>query len=83
MTATKTTALFICLGLGVFLVGCVSSPKIPPIGFHPGDLRMPDTLKVGDPAPDFTLRTVDGKREVRLSDYQGKKPVVLIFGSYT
>lgn len=79
----KTAALFFCLGLALILGGCVSSPRIPPIGIHPGDLRMPDTLKVGDPAPDFKLRTVDGKREVRLSDFRGQRPVVLIFGSYT
>lgn len=35
-------------------------------------------LKVGDPAPDFTLRSTDGK-EVRLSDYRGKQNVVLAF----
>lgn len=45
--------------------------------------RIPDTLKVGDPAPDFLLPLVKGKGEIRLSAYQGKKPVVLIFGSYT
>ena len=48
-----------------------------------GDLRMPDTLKVGDAAPDFKLRTVDGTGEVQLSSYRGKRPVVLVFGSYT
>ena len=34
-------------------------------------------------APDFTLRTLDGEGTVRLSDLGGKKPVVLVFGSYT
>jgi hypothetical protein len=34
-------------------------------------------------APDFTLKSPDGKRSVTLSDYRGKKPVVLIFGSFT
>ena len=38
---------------------------------------------VGDVAPDFRLRTHDGKKTVRLRDYRGKKPVVLIFGSFT
>jgi hypothetical protein len=40
-------------------------------------------LKAGDIAPDFTLKTLDGKETVTLSDSRGKKPVVLIFGSYT
>ncbi len=36
------------------------------------------TLKVGDVAPDFTLKTAEGK-EWRLSDLRGKKNVVLAF----
>jgi hypothetical protein len=38
---------------------------------------------VGEPAPDFTLRTHDGIREVSLRQFRGKKPVVLVFGNYT
>jgi hypothetical protein len=34
-------------------------------------------------APDFTLKSPDGKTEVKLSKLIGKKPVVLVFGSYT
>lgn len=45
--------------------------------------RIADKLKVGDPAPDFTLPLVGGKRELKLSSFHGKKPVVLIFASYT
>ena len=36
--------------------------------------------KVGDNAPDFSLVDVSGN-EVRLSDFKGKKSVVLIFYS--
>jgi Ca2+-binding EF-hand superfamily protein len=34
-------------------------------------------------APDFTLKTVDGKDEVTLSKLIGPKPVVLVFGNFT
>jgi hypothetical protein len=40
-------------------------------------------LQVGDPAPDFTLSTVDRKSKITLSSFRGKQPVALIFGSYT
>jgi peroxiredoxin Q/BCP len=36
------------------------------------------TLKVGDEAPDFTLPGTDNK-PVKLSDFRGKKNVVLAF----
>src|SRR5688572_18448317 len=35
-------------------------------------------LKVGDPAPDFELMNQD-KNKVKLSDYRGKKKVMLLF----
>jgi cytochrome oxidase Cu insertion factor (SCO1/SenC/PrrC family) len=35
-------------------------------------------VKVGDPAPDFTLSDHTGK-QVKLSDFKGKKNVVLAF----
>ena len=52
-------------------------------GRRSGDLRAPDTLRVGDAAPDFKLKTKDGSREVTLSSFKGKRPVVLVFGSFT
>lgn len=36
------------------------------------------TLKVGDMAPDFTMPATDGKK-VTLSEFRGKKNVVLAF----
>ena len=43
-----------------------------------GDSGMP---KVGEMAPDFTLKYFDGtdRKDVKLSDYRGKKNVVLAF----
>ena len=41
-------------------------------------------LSEGERAPDFSLRTAkDRKQRVALSSYQGQRPVVLVFGSYT
>jgi cytochrome oxidase Cu insertion factor (SCO1/SenC/PrrC family) len=37
-----------------------------------------DRVKLGQPAPDFTLQNVDGTN-VSLSDFRGKKSVVLVF----
>ena len=40
--------------------------------------------KVGDVAHDFTLPTLgDREKTVSLSDFRDKRPVGLIFGSYT
>jgi hypothetical protein len=39
--------------------------------------------KLDEPAPDFTLKTNDGKDEITLSKLVGAKPVVLIFGNFT
>jgi hypothetical protein len=41
-------------------------------------------LKVGDPAPDFSLTKLDKSTSVQLSTLSAQgRPVVLIFGSYT
>ena len=41
------------------------------------------TLKVGDPAPDFTVKTLDSKTPVKLASLWDDKPAVLVFGSFT
>ncbi len=51
----------------------------------PGVTQRPreGNLKVGDTAPDFSLTDLEGRNPTRLSGFQGKKPVVLVFGSIT
>lgn len=41
------------------------------------------SLKIGDPAPDFSLLKVDKSGIVQLSALNQQQPVVLVFGSYT
>lgn len=70
-----------------------------PMGFAPGDAptipmlvkglfgneigSMTEGPKLGDRAPDFTLKTNDGKGSVQLAKLMGPKPVVLCFGNFT
>ena len=43
----------------------------------------PRAPRAGDLAPDFELGDARGASTVRLSQYRGKKPVALVFGSFT
>ncbi len=45
------------------------------VSLKPTDLER---VKVGDAAPDFTLENMDGTK-ITLSDFRGKKNVVLVF----
>ena len=52
----------------------------------PGRKRPPRVdkgPKSGSAAPALKLASLDGKEEFDLASFQGKKPVVLFFGSYT
>lgn len=53
-------------------------------GLFAGELgSMNEGPKLNDPAPDFTLKTADGKDTIQLAKHIGRKPVVLVFGSFT
>ena len=72
----------------LLVMGCASNKIEPPPLLNggrgiKGDFRRVDPVQVGDLAPDFKLKTIDGKRTVRLLAHRGQQPVVLIFGSYT
>lgn len=59
------------------LLGMQGLPLGPADGrdLPPADLNR---VRVGDPAPDFTLQDLDGKR-VTLSQFRSQKKVVLVF----
>ena len=38
---------------------------------------------VGQEPPDFNLKLLGSEDRIRLSDFRGKRPVALVFGSYT
>ncbi len=67
------------LAAGLLLAGLLTTARSPMFAqTKKEDSSMP---KVGDMAPDFTLKHFDGNnlKEVKLSDYRGKKNVVLAF----
>ena len=77
MNAKHTTA---CLTLALVLVsvGALAQRRSPRGRF--GEDSAP---KVGDTAPLFTLKSLDGSEEWSLGAFRDDRPVVLFFGSYT
>jgi len=45
--------------------------------------RAPDTLRVGDPLPDVSVRRAEGLEPVALADLVRSRPLLLVFGSFT
>jgi peroxiredoxin len=66
------------LAAGLLLAGLFASTVPASAQTKTEGASMP---KVGDTAPDFTLKYFDGSdlKDVKLSDYRGKKNVVLAF----
>jgi hypothetical protein len=63
--------------------GGMPPPAVLLKGLLDGDIGSPfEGPGLGRRAPEFRLKTPDGKREIALSDLRGK-PVVLVFGSFT
>jgi hypothetical protein len=60
------------------LVGVIAMP-----GSDATLSEPPGGLKEGDPAPEFVLGNPAQDMTETLSDYKGKKPVVLVFASFT
>ncbi len=76
------TRLLIALGLVFLFTIPVAAQDRPRRGGGQREDRTP-APKVGEVAPAFELKTLDGKTTVILEQYRGKRPVVLFFGSYT
>jgi cytochrome oxidase Cu insertion factor (SCO1/SenC/PrrC family) len=70
-------SILLCLVVVLFAYAAVFAQLGPKDG---ADLPATDLerVKVGQPAPEFTLEDVDGNK-VALSDFRGKKSVVLVF----
>jgi hypothetical protein len=49
----------------------------------PAEITRDVKATLGKTAPDFTLKSADGKRTETLSSFRGDRPVALVFGSYT
>jgi len=67
--------------LAVLLLAAAVSSLLPRQALADQKSAPPPQLKVGDEAPDFKLQYFDGTglKDVTLSQYRGKKNVVLAF----
>ncbi len=71
------TMMVTSLAMMVFTTGTVAQQNFRSWG------RDDNAPKVGDMAPTFKLKSLDGTEETDLEQFRGKKPMVLFFGSYT
>jgi len=85
MDKKKFSRIFLVIGvLSVFLSAPIAfaiSDAYKENIYQPGALKPRDSklkVKVGDPAPDFTLPSISGEK-ISLVQYRGKKNVVLSF----
>jgi AhpC/TSA family len=94
--AASLLAVWLVLSVALFVVMCQPPivfdhvmAKMPPLAFFVLPFETlwlqarRGSLRIGDTAPDFTLKTSDRSSEVSLSSFRGQEPVVLIFGSHT
>ncbi|MCI0339876.1 MAG: hypothetical protein L0216_01785 [Planctomycetales bacterium] len=83
-TLVRSAAALAAAGAILAAVPDVFAQGKPKGGGGKGAMSRNPGPKVGDPAPDFAIKTLDGKATVKLSEIlKAKKPVALVFGSYT
>ncbi|HEY1187190.1 MAG TPA: deiodinase family protein [Gemmata sp.] len=84
ITPDDLRAALLASGPGGFLPGDAPTLEILVRGLFAGELgSIHEGPRLGAPAPDFALKTLDGKETVKLSKLIGPKPVVLVFGNFT
>lgn len=59
----------------LFLAGLILLFMSPSLGFG-------QKVKVGQPAPDFSVPALDGQRTVRLSDFRGRRVLIFQWASW-
>jgi AhpC/TSA family protein len=76
----KRECVLTALGIWLMVVAMLSPQLAQPLRGE-GNQPAPMKLKIGDQAPDFKLQYFDGNdlKDVSLSQYRGKKNVVLAF----
>lgn len=74
---------FVCLILTAADVGSTIRERDYILGSAESEETRAGLFPLGMEAPDFSLPSVDGGDAVHLSDFRGRKPVVLIFGSFS
>lgn len=81
-------ALSIGLVVAAVAIASAQQPSSPPRAPQAAPPPPPPSIKVGEPMPDFTLAYLEPaaeaggrpqNKQVKLSDYKGKQPVVLAF----
>ena len=88
VSATLTVALYAAMVQPPERFGAVMK-HVPPVAMMVLPFRplwmsaRGGNLTVGDQAPDFTLPALKSDASVTLSSEHAKRPVVLVFGSYT
>ncbi len=74
----------ILAGWGSYLPGDAPTPESLITGLFRSELgSLHEGPALEAPAPDFRLKTQDGRREVHLQEEIGKRPIVLMFGNFT
>jgi thiol-disulfide isomerase/thioredoxin len=67
-----------------FMQGDAPDPAVLIRGLFAGEIgSFNEGPRVGQPAPNFALKRVDGKGTIELGKLTGEKPVVLVFGNFT